>query len=243
MKRLLSLFVLVCGLALSLNAQELILRAGTEVYQYNEQLGKWSENPLKPNAILHYRDSIKSYTSFTLEVPRTWRNFFSKRVFTYIKYPEGVRIDNKLVEKADRYSPVDTRSVVQGGGRDTLISHLVWIWQNAPDYPSSLDVDIELFKSDGWEPIEADSSVTLSTPITISIINKEAFDVYAFVLCKDNEWSIVTAKCITPFSVYDEKRQLTEPLGKQEVFLVCTKDPKCVDELLSSFLSSFDDNH
>ena len=91
-KKLLFIFLLF---PMSLFAQDLILRAGSEVYRYDEGARKWSDNPLPINSVLSIGDSIKSYTTFTVEIPRTWKNIFTKRIYTYIKYEKGVRLNGQ----------------------------------------------------------------------------------------------------------------------------------------------------
>ena len=104
MKKL--LFFVFILLPTTILAQDYVLRAGSQVYKFDERIKKWSDKPLPINSILHQNDSIKSKTTFTVEIPRTWKNFFSQRMYTYIKYPNGVRLNGKLIEIEDKYNSI-----------------------------------------------------------------------------------------------------------------------------------------
>ena len=218
--------VLFVTVSFNVYAQDFILRAGNEVYRYDENANMWSEKPLPLNAVLHSQDSIKSYTSFTLEVTRNLKNYFGKRLITYIKYPDGVRIDSYLVEQDDCYSPVNT-SVITQSYDDTLTRHLIWIQQNTENN-SELDVKLCLYNNQTWSDLEDNGTVLMSSPVTISILNNEPFSVYAYILWKDTEWSYFfkPGKCvrISPFSIFEDNVNLTEPLGEQRIILICSKE-------------------
>ena len=212
---------------MSLFAQDLILRAGSEVYRYDEGARKWSDNPLPINSVLSIGDSIKSYTTFTVEIPRTWKNIFTKRIYTYIKYEKGVRLNGQLIEKTDCYSAVPT-NVIPLGESPICIEHISWLLNNkAPLSP--FGVVMEIYNSNLWIPIECDSTISLSTPVTLTIINEEPFDVFAYILWKDNKWSVIggTSSClrISPFSSGEFVTKLDKPLGNQSAFLLCSKKP------------------
>jgi len=223
MKRLLLVCFSVMSLAMS--AQDFILRAGNEVYKYNEKTKKWSEKPIPLNTSLNKGDSIKSFTAFTVEVPRTWINFFSKRVFTFIKYPGGVRLNSNLVEKEDCYTLIKTR-VINQSSNSILIQHLKWI-QNNSDSFSPFNVVTELYNTSNWYPINNEDDVSITNSLTLSVFNKEPYNIYVYILWKDEKWKSLLNidECIriSPFSFCELPLSLGEPLGRQSALVIYSK--------------------
>lgn len=223
MKRL--LFICLFFVTLTVSAQDFILRAGNEVYKYNEATKKWSEKPIPLNTSLNKGDSIKSFTAFTVEVPRTWMNFFSKRVYTFIKYPNGVRLNSNLVEKEDCYALIKTRVIYQSSN-SVLVEHLKWV-QNNSDSSSTFNVVTELYNTSNWYPINNGDDVSITTSLTLTVFNKEPYNIYVYILWKDEKWESLlnTDECIriSPFSFYELPISLGEPLGHQSALIIYSK--------------------
>lgn len=234
MRKVVLLFISLISLALS--AQNVILRAGSEVYKYNKETRSWSKKPIPLNTTLNIGDSIRSYTAFTIEVPRTWSNFFSKRIFTYVKYPNGVRLSNRLTEAEDCYAIINTEVVEQGP--HSLINHLKWILNNNEPY-SFWGVGTELLNSNNLNPILCGEDISISTPLILSLFNKESYNLYVYILWKDVEWKAILGidKCLrlSPFSYCEIPISLSEPLGNQTLLTICSKsliDKSSIEYLL-----------
>lgn len=187
MKRL--LILLFTYFSINATAQEYILRAGREVYRFDENRKCWTEKPLPMNASLNRRDSIKSNTQFTVEVPLSFKNLFTKRVFTYIKYPGGVRLSEKLQEKIDCSTPLPTRVVEQGKSDFTIVEHIAWLINNSTSVKSDMDVAIDLYDRKNWSSIAEDMSIPKNLLSSLMIINGETEDVYTYILVKDKNWT------------------------------------------------------
>ena len=225
MKKYILILLFFCSIPLC--AQEYILRAGKEVYKFNEKTGEWSKNPLPLNSVLSQGDSIKSNTAFTLEVPRSLKNLFSQRYFTIIKNPDGIRLSGNLVEKTDKYVPVDTRVVNQGAHR-SMVEHIMWIMENGESLTSCFDVQMDIYDSQTWLPIDKNSTVSLSNASTrLSIVNNEPDAMYVYVFMKDTRWhsyfNINQCIKLSSYSIYDEPLDLSKPLGEQRFIMICSK--------------------
>jgi len=224
MKKFVLLLLFFCSIPIC--AQEYILRAGNEVYKFNERTKQWSERPLPINSRLSQGDSIKSYTTFTLEIPKSFKTLFSQRYYTYIKYPEGVRVNGNLVEKKDKYVPVDTR-VVNQGSHKSMVEHIKWIMNGSESLTSGFDVQMDIYDSQTWLPLDRTSTVSLSNSSTrLSIINNEPELMYVYVFWKDKKWHCYfkdQSIKLSPYSSYDKPVTLSKPLGEQKVLLICSR--------------------
>lgn len=235
MKRLLIyMFLFLPLMSLSISAQDYILRAGN-VYKYNKKMRRWSHKPLPLKSPLNRNDIIKSKSNFTIEIPLSLFNVFSKRIYTYgpTDTIRGVRLNEDLKEITDAGRSVPTGVVPQGG---IEVEYLAWILQNRNStIPSSVNVDFELCNANNGSQIEG-TTIPLSTPVNLTVINNEPFEVYAYVFWKDNsKWSYFhkpahTCYHISPFSSYDLYKDkgkyisFSEPIGLQQVWLICSKD-------------------
>lgn len=221
MKRL--LFILLLTLPVTLSAQDYILRAG-EVYKYDQKTGEWSKNALPINSTLSRTDSIKSYTSFTLEIPLKLTNFLSTRFHTYIKYPKGVRLNEKLQENDNCYTLLKSNVISQGSGE---LQHLLWI-KSHESAPSSMNISIELYDSKSGTLIKDYDAFPASSPMTLSIVNAESTNIFAYVLWKDTSWDSFFPDIhyygvkISPYCCVERKVKLSGE-GEQTVLLLCSK--------------------
>lgn len=223
MKRIL-IILLIC-LPIITFAQDYILRAGREVYRFDDDRKCWTENPLPVNTPLCLGDSIKSYTQFTVEVPFSINKPFSKRVFTYIKYPRGIRLSEKLLEKKDCSTPVSTEVRVLGD--KAQVEHIAWLINNSTSVHPYMDVTIDLYERASWSSITEDMNISKNVPVCLLIINGEAKPVYTYILCKDTKWTSLWSRksqCISPFSFFEMNLSFREPLGENTLVVLASKD-------------------
>lgn len=241
-------FTLLALIPLLLSAQSFILRAGNEVYQYDKTQKRWSSNPLPIGTPLKKNDYIKSKTKFTLEVvPDEWYKeynpFYINSCYTYIAYPNGVRLDSKLTEFNNTADRIPESKVTQGASDDkAFLSHLSWAYCECTKKTiscfedSSSSVDVILASSNRLL-----DSISISDSLRITLINKNDYNVFIYILWKDNKWMLWDWDVknnlgirLSDLSCYSQTIKFDKYTGEQNLFFIFSKE-----ELNGNLLKSF----
>ena len=253
-KILISLFMM----PIYVSAQEFILRNGDDVYLYNEKSKDWDAKPLPNGYIFNNGDSIKSTSSFTLEISSSWfekiLDFFTNknRFHNYNPCPDGIRLNNIFTknenkEKKDGLRRVDNGSVnmsVKSVSEDHALSeHLAWILINRPEN-STMNVELEMYNTKNWHSI-SDSTFSTQTPVGLTVLNNEPDVVHAYIFSKDKEWFYFLDSTdfyyhIEPYSFYETEKPVhfSGFLGQQSVLLICKKGKLVNSNVIDSLISN-----
>ena len=251
-------FTLLALIPLLLSAQSYILRGGPKVYRYEKAQKRWSTNPLPLGTQLNNSDFITSETNFTLEVlPVTVIDkikaqvnpFHTNSCITYIayprtKYPQGVRLSSNLTKFNRTAKYIRGGYVPQGVNDKVFLSHLSWAYHECIKEPKSCiedstsSVDVILTSSSLCL-----DSISVSDSLKITLINKNDYNIFVYVLWKDKKWILwdwdekeVVANRLSAFSCYSQTVKFDDYIGEQELLFIFSKD-ELNDKLLKSFNS------
>lgn len=256
--------ILLALVPLLLSAQSYILRGGPKVYRYEKAQKRWSPNPLPLGTRLESNDYIISETNFTLEVLpddgfvkkfiAKWNPLHKNSCVTYIAYPretypKGVRLSSNLTEFKNTAKAIRSGVTYQGAmslpiNNSAFLSHLSWAYNECIKDPvsciedSTSSVDVILVSSS----LRLDSiSVSASDSLKMTLINKNDYNVYVYVLWKDNKWMLwdwdkknVVAYRLSPFSCYSQTINFDNFIGEQDLFFVFSQK-ELDDKVLKSF--------
>ena len=248
------MFLLV-AFAFSLHADKgtrtkYILLTGDAVYKYDRETQTWQEDPLPRNSELSPGDSIKSDNRFSLRERKSFGDVYNCAACSAgCSIPDDIKesgiIDEKSVKVENNSIP--TGVVIQGTGvfsEKDISCILQTTLQNIDEQDSLknnlLDVELELYNYTTGKVIAEADTVSLKDTIWLSIINHSKKTICAYVFWKDEYgWAplIQSKDCsdycliLKPLSAYVKDVCPTEPVGLQEILILCHEGDQPKDHI------------